>query len=352
MTTRATMVERLRESRPAPTRTVVLETHCEATEPEDKIRSVFGSDNYANTDDAFLHRVFLDDAEIWVDQLGGRFWMLHTNAPMRKINPFLHEKVEHRRDLDWMWLPSGHLENLWPSATSNRVRTKFHGRDFLAEDDPAQDLTINLSGRGAERLLHHISDDARYRSAVSFDSVQVSLSDPELGLLNEAVDRKGRFAVTGELEYHFQFVSTVIERYHKLVTQCENLSMSWCPLQADNGMSITGRPIAIKFSREIVDLKSFASSLFASRQPFRLWGAPSFSRGSAQINAVDLHVGHQMRIEIGSKWMRMYLDKGTCGNTVARLVSNLQHRFDSQLKFVDPELQAALELKPNNSNAA
>ncbi|MEV6840303.1 hypothetical protein AB0N17_38395 [Streptomyces sp. NPDC051133] len=342
MTTRATMVERLREAS-GPTRTVVLEAHCEGSDPEEKVRSVFGAGNYLATDDAFLFRVFVDDGEVWVDQLGGRFWSVHSSMPMRRINPFLHEKIEKRRDLDWMWLPSGHLENLWPSAISNRVRTKFHGRDFLADDDPAQDLTINLAGRGAERLMRHISSDEKYRSAVSFDSVQVALSDPDLGRISEGVDRMGRFAVSGDLEYHFQFVDAVVHRYSRLVQLCEARAINWSSVGNDGGSIFSGAPISIRFNRQIPDLEHFTASLFASRRPFRLWGIPELSGDVARVEAVDLHVGHGLRLEIGPQWMRVYLDKGTCGNTVARLVSNLQHRFDSQLEFVDPELQAALE---------
>ncbi|MGW1902906.1 hypothetical protein ACWCQB_37320 [Streptomyces hirsutus] len=343
MTTRATMVERLLEAS-GPTRTVVLEAHCEGSDPEAKIHSIFGENNYIATDDAFLFRVFVDDGDFWVDQLGGRFWSIHTSLPMRKISPYLHEKVERRRDLDWMWLPSGHLENVWPSAVSNRVRTKFHGKDFLTEDDPAQDLTINLSGRGAERLLRHISHDEKYRSAVSFDSVQVTLSNPELGRVNEGVDRMGRFAASGDLPYHFQFVDTVIQRYHYFVRLCEGRSLTWSSVGDEGGSRFEGSPIAIRFSRQIPNLEHFVTSLFASRQPFRLWGIPEVSGDVATVEAVDLHVGQTLRLEIGLRWMRVYLDKGTCGNTIARLVSNLQHRFDSQLKFVDPQIQAALEL--------
>jgi hypothetical protein len=37
----------------------------------------------------------------------------------------------------------------------------------------------------------------------------------------------------------------------------------------------------------------------------------------------------------------VYLERGNCGNTVARLISNLQHHFDGALFLVDPELDAA-----------
>ena len=40
--------------------------------------------------------------------------------------------------------------------------------------------------------------------------------------------------------------------------------------------------------------------------------------------------------------MRVYLERGCCGNTVARLLTNLQHSFDSRLSLSDPDLQAAM----------
>ncbi len=49
-----------------------------------------------------------------------------------------------------------------------------------------------------------------------------------------------------------------------------------------------------------------------------------------------------MSMDIGDQWMRVYLRRGCCGNSVARLASNLQHGFDGALTFADPTLQAAL----------
>jgi len=65
----------------------------------------------------------------------------------------------------------------------------------------------------------------------------------------------------------------------------------------------------------------------------------------ALIDAVDLHIGQRLGVEVGRDWMRLYLQAGTCGNTVARLVSNLQTRFDGALSLTDPDLWAAATLK-------
>jgi hypothetical protein len=78
------------------------------------------------------------------------------------------------------------------------------------------------------------------------------------------------------------------------------------------------------------------------RRPFRLWGIPEFAEGAARIEAVDLHVGHRLRLDVDQNWLRIYLERGSCGNSVARLVSNQQHHFNAALSLIDPELDAAM----------
>jgi hypothetical protein len=88
-------------------------------------------------------------------------------------------------------------------------------------------------------------------------------------------------------------------------------------------------------------MERFVTELLAVRRPFRLWGVPDIVSGVAQVEAVDLHIGQRLRFDIGREWLRVYLERGSCGNTVARLISNLQHHFDGALSLVDPELDAA-----------
>ena len=105
---------------------------------------------------------------------------------------------------------------------------------------------------------------------------------------------------------------------------------------------MSGAPIVIKFSRPIEDIENFVDSMFSSREPLRFWGVPRIEDGVAELEAVDLHVGELLRVDIGMNWLRVFLPQGGCGNSIVRLVSNLQHRFDAILSFADSELQAAL----------
>jgi hypothetical protein len=218
-----------------------------------------------------------------------------------------------------------------------------------------EDLRVQFSGRNADAFLDVVSKSGESRSAVAFDSVETHFSDPDFGSLREAVNRKGKFAASGDsLELHLQFVGAVVERYSRFVTMCESKSIAWTSLASgdedDGGGSFTGGPIVVLFSRSIPNQQLFLEELFSSRAPFRLWGVPEISSdGVAEVEAVDLHVGQRLRVDVGDRWLRIYLEAGGCGNTVARLVSNLQHRFDGALSLLDPELSSAVgqHLSPN-----
>jgi hypothetical protein len=260
-----------------------------------------------------------------------------------------------------MWLPSAHLRRVAPTALSHRVRTEFDGTRLAQAGDAAEDLRVQLTGSHADLLLDQIAAIPEYRHAVSFHSIEVVMDDPELGPLREAVKRSGLFAAHGEdFVHHAQFVRAVVGRYARLIDVIEAQALRFSPLshreaadqslwlEADDpgGATFAGVPIGIRFSRQITDLAAFCEELFSARAPWRLWGQPEISDGTAFVNAVDLHVGQRLGMEVGSEWMRIYLAAGACGNTVARLVSNLQARFDSALSLSQPGLQEATALEP------
>ncbi len=353
MTTRAQMATRLELSPSSPTKTFVLEAH--STEPREMLSDIVGTKNVEDTQDAYLFKAHIPQGDMWVDQLDERFWSFHTDLSVKDASTFLSPMVEKRRDLDWIWLPSDHLRKVWPDSVSRRVRTSFTGSRFVSENSPAQDLRVQLSGKDADALLDLIANDERYRAAVSFESIQASIVDPDFGAVEEAVNKMGRFAVSGDsFELHLQFVQQVVARYSNLVRLCEDKVIRFSTFDSkseDGGGFLTGGPIVIRFSREIEDLARFTSTLFSSRQPFRLWGIPELSGGTAEVEAVDLHVGQSLPIDIGRDWMRVHLHEGSCGNTVARLITNLQHSFDGALYLQDPTLEAALHLEEGGTGS-
>lgn len=350
MATRADMGSALALDPTSPTKTFVLEVHSE--DPSADLADMVGSSRLEPTDDAYLFRAHVGEHLFWVDQLDDRFWSFHTDMPVREASAFLRQQIERRRDLDWMWLPSGHLRNAWPQSVSQQVRTRFQGERFLPDDSAVSDLRVQLSGSAAEQLLDLIQSNPAYSSAVSFDSVQTTLTVDNLGMLTEGVTRMGRFAAFGDsFELHLAFIRNVVDHYRRFVELCEQRAIGWHSLP-DGGGVVSGGPITIRFSRAIEDMDRFVNELLAVRRPFRLWGVPEIVGGAAQIDAVDLHVGERLRFDIGRDWLRVYLERGSCGNTVARLISNLQHHFDGALWLADAELDAAASAQHRTTTAS
>ena len=48
-----------------------------------------------------------------------------------------------------------------------------------------------------------------------------------------------------------------------------------------------------------------------------------------------------MSFELSPEFMRVYLAPGGCGNSLARLYTNLQHHYNSQVEAVDGSEQPA-----------
>lgn len=302
MKTRSDMATTLSLDLASPTKTFVLEVHTD--DPSACLADMVGASQLEPTEDAYLFQAHVGEQVFWVDQLDDRFWSFHTDMQARDAAAFLRDQIERRRDLDWMWLPSRHLRNAWPDSVSRQVRTRFEGDRFLTDDSTARDLRVQLAGRGADQLLDLIEADPRYKSAVSFDSVQITLTDQDLGSLTEGVTRKGRFAAFGDsFELHLAFVRAVVTRYRSFVELCERKAITWDSFGEGGGV-VAGGPIAIKFSRTIEDLPRFVTELLAVRRPFRLWGIPEIVDGIAEVEAVDLHVGQRLRFDVGQDWLR------------------------------------------------
>jgi hypothetical protein len=128
---------------------------------------------------------------------------------------------------------------------------------------------------------------------------------------------------------HTNLISRVYSEYSKSIRNIEEeLSIGFVSKQGIS--TLEGHPIIIALTRKLVDLPSFLSRVFSSALPFRLWGLPEIIGDDfARVYAVDLHIGHKLLFEISTDFIRIYLPKETCGNTIARFFTNIQQYYDS-----------------------
>ncbi|CAN5336324.1 hypothetical protein BH23ACT9_BH23ACT9_24090 [soil metagenome] len=319
-------------------RTFVVEAH-PADGPASLITEAFSDlGSVTRTDDRYLHIVDVGQGQtFFIDHLDGRFWRAHTTMTKEDGKRLLGGVVGTRTDLDWMWLPSAHLEDTWPGARTRSIRTAFNRQRLQPGSAELRDLNLQIGGTSAEDIVALIA--GHHSGAVPFATTTVEVEDPDFGRIVEGLDRRGFFtARLGDLAFHAAYVRRVVDRYRHLVEALEARAIRWDSL-LDGGARIDGSAITIEFSVPIEDMNDFVSGLFSSREPFRLWGLPTeVASDVVEVQAVDLHVGQPLRFQIGDTWLRVFLFEGGCGNSVARLICNLQHHHDGALRVADPQL--------------
>src|SRR4030043_2039828 len=100
-------------------------------------------------------------------------------------------------------------------------------------------------------------------------------------------------------------------------------------------LTLQGAPVVMKFSKVLSDkvfTQWITSTFKRKRNKFRLWGHPIFL-GSKKVHVygADRHLWQPIYLEITNKHLIAILPKGTCGNTIHRLVTNIQRYIDSEI---------------------
>jgi len=286
------------------------------------------------TADDSLALLSSDSGTLVVDFLDARFWLVHTVGHAGFSHDALRASLRANRDLDWCWFPRQLVEDFRKAGDVRWFKTDFEGDDLTpSESERARRLRVQLDGDRAYDLLQVLKSQVDYRHAASLTALAVYVSEPRAGHVLEIADYKGRFAARGDsFEIHVGLVTSLLRRYSDYIRQLEErYALTWTAA-VDGGASLSGEVVMMPFRKPVIDLDAFLDGLFSCREPFRLWGVPQqITDGFASVQAVDLHVGAQLPMEVFPDGLRIYLQKGTCGNTVARLLANLQHRYDATL---------------------
>ncbi|MDQ6613700.1 MAG: hypothetical protein M3083_02800 [Actinomycetota bacterium] len=328
-------------------KTLVLEGHPGSKPVDSFLAEVFGGEAVQETDDVHIHQVETGSVRFTVDSLDDRFWSFHTNGLVGEARAILRAAVNRRRDLDFVWLPSAHLQAIERLGQTRWIKTEFRGQEYLSGDDDVNDLSVMVRGRRAQALLDLIATQPDHTYTVCLNQLGVLAADDHLGTVDEAVTRQGTFLAKGDsFPLHQEIISGAVRRYRRLVEMAERFAIGFDPIgdpDDPSGGQMEGGPIEFSFSRPLPDFDMFLSHLLSAREPFRLWGVPEkITSDFAEVEAVDLHIGERLRLEMSSKMLRVILRRGSCGNSVVRLVSNLQRHVDGALAAVDPAFQAEI----------
>jgi hypothetical protein len=327
----------------------LLEAHPAEASPEG-IAALLGSiadrigAHVEELDDSLWALKTSDDV-FFIDSLNTRFWLLHTTAPASVLRTLVRRELLTDARLDTAWLPADQLDRF--EGRRHWVKSSFISDELLPAHGEAAEPTrrwrVQVEGDAPEDLLNLVRQDPRFASAASLTAVGSSLAEPGIGEASVVADYRGAFVSKGT---SFEIVAgalwRTLDRYEQYVRSLEATHQLRAERVGELGLTIDGEVAVIDFPRPLVDVDYFVGGLFASREPFRLWAVPrKVDEDEWEANAVDLHVGQTLRLEVTARWMRVLLSERTCGNTLARLVTNLQHRFNAQTHLAPPATAAS-----------
>lgn len=340
-------------------KTYLLEAHSGKAGHRDILRvltsafsaEILGQNSRSNvheTQEEFFYRITAqwatNTAEFFVDASDHRFWILHSTSNSRKADVILHRVIANDSHLDSAWLPMQLLERVTELGIFKGLHLDYDHREvpdveFEEPDAPVEYLKMQLWGNRARRVLEILRQPNAFANATTLSKVKIkhfldrAVSEESFSL--DEVKWDGKITARGtSFQSHINLVNSIYRSYSDKVRGFEKrFSLRFStPANRRRQTIMDGEPLTLTFSRPIADLKKFMAALFGGTEPFRLWGVPvSVGENYWRVTAVDLHVTNRITFEIAPDFMRVYLPQGSCGNTIVRLFTNLQHYYDSQV---------------------
>jgi len=279
----------------------------------------------------------------FLDTSDKRFWILHTNALSEDAGSAINKLVSSDKyEFDRAWFASSMLQDISKMQGNHSMGFKLNYEDlFMKEefDNPVEEFQININGTSSDSALAAIQKEPSLQNNLAFSRVRI-LRGARPRFARDDFRFDGLFVVKGgtSIDDHVSLVETARKSYSNKMGEVENFSIG--VKTVENRTLIEGKAFDFEFKRNIDDLNTFVEGVFSSK--FRLWGLKSkVTDDTYQILAVDLHTGDPFDLEISKNLLRVYLPKGSCGNVVLRLLVNLQHYFDSNVKCDDLDLHGA-----------
>lgn len=309
-------------------------------------------------DDAALYRVRDDEGELgFLEPLSSRHLVLHSIKETHRADKIMRNTILSTAQLDFSWLSGSTFQTIWqrlvlPHMPDRFVTFKFEhlarfegaSRDEQ-DEEPDKDWS---SDEGIERRASTLAITERSNKIAQF-LPQLQDSHPPFKAIKmfriPAAETRGGydFWSWGKVTYRaptfrggrsqILSITRLYEQTTRVIEQRLWLQMEKTILRGGGeGVTLTGAPITLVFDPPLPlpTFQNFITTTFERGQgPFRLWGNPiHLSEQKVHVCGIDLHLWKRIYLEITPRQMLVVLPHGTCGNTIHRLVTNVQRYLD------------------------
>jgi len=348
----------------------LLETLDSPVPAEKRLPNVFGSVRVRTEPIGDgLHRVFDSDLQKYVgflETVGERFAIFYTMEKSEDADRWVRNLVLSSPQLDHVWLSGWTFNALWKrlkevSHPSRFVRIVFEHESIFQVDSEFESDSDEEEGEEREDTVVIVERRTSKFSLV--DRIRVvadkldrfqELYSPLYSITRlrfpSPVGQGGHeFFYNGKVTNrsnsfrdHRSHLLYVLDLYNKLTRQAEKItwySVEKIPLQKGGEFQkLIGAPLTVLFHEPLDQdtFDHFISSTFQRvRNRFRLWGNPiKLGPKKVHVYGLDQHLWQPIFLEITDKHLMAIVPKGTCGNTIHRLVTNIQRYLDPAAKVV------------------
>ena len=299
-----------------------------------------------------------------VEALNERHPVLYTTLPVTESDKWVRQTIDPNPWLDRLWLSSPILFELWSyvqrnTPTDRYVRLGFEhdawyeapsihdrGDESLAEGREPSDQDEETPLSRIERRRSRVTLTEQLALLNTKLKPLMQLYDPLYSLVQLQIPGKDRGGHrlyhdgratnwTDSFLEHRQVVSMVANLYRRLTDRAETRLWVDTTRVGHDGFSLTGAPVTIRFSSQLSEatFQRFVDLALRRRTSrFRIGGYIT-ERGPTKVHlaAIDRHLWQPFLLEATSRHLQLVLPRGTCGNTIHRLVTNIQRYLDPRV---------------------
>ena len=292
--------------------------------------------------------------------------VFYTTMQSTSSDRWVRNNVDKSPWLDRVWLSSHILSEIWDQARTAHnperyVRLGFeheakyeipeglpieHDEDFDETEDETGS-TIFARRRSKVNLTERIGELNKtlpdllelYNPFHSLVQLQIPARGKGGFLLN--CDGKSTNKSDSFIEYRY-IINAIIKLYKRVTDSIEKLWFKSHPV-GGGGFRLDGEPVCIKFedplSQQTFD--RLVTYGLQHRSSLLRIGGYLHPRGPTKIHmsAIDRHLWQPFSMEVTNNHIVLLLPDGTCGNTIHRLVTNIQ-------RYIAPKIKVWLGSEP------
>lgn len=299
-----------------------------------------------------------------------RYIFIHTFLSTKISDKLIRNIIHSSSELDGFWLSTDFYNCIWkdiivPDWPDRFVKIKFEFENIFETSEENSYLGNEYDEENDEAIDNQDTTDD-YERGASITSItdrvkkmnrflpQIQASHPAFKtykMLRLPATNRGGYEIWSwgkfthransfqEGRTNFIYLTDIYSRSTSYIENALWFNLEKTNIRDGEGFTLTGAPLIIRFNQPLSEhtFENLMNVTFAqNRGPLRLWGNPiRVGDYKYHIYGIDLHLWQKIYLEISKEKIIAILPKGTCGNSVHRLITNIK-------SYIDPEAEAEI----------